>query len=93
MTGLFGIYIVWGIGAVQVLGLLSACVARLAEGSRGQAWFQRLFFVCLLLVGLAATVASGVGPGCWMLSNATLAVMVLMATFDPCRSGKARASV
>jgi hypothetical protein len=92
MAGLFGGHVVYWLVAIQVLGLLSAWVARLTEGSRRQIWFQRLFFVCLLLVGLAAAGTSGVGPGCWLFSNATLAVMVLTATFDPCRSGKARAS-
>ena len=47
---------------IQALGLLSACTARLSEGSGRQTSCQRLFFVCLLLVGwLAATARAAMG--------------------------------
>jgi len=79
--------------AVQVLGLLSAWVARLSEGSRRQVLCQRLFMACLLLVGLAAVALPQTGSGCWMLASATLPVMVLLATYDFGRSPDSEASL
>lgn len=68
--------------AIEILGLLSAWATRCSEGSAWQAWFHRLFYACLLLVGFATVVAFGVGPGCWISCGATLSVMVVGATCD-----------
>jgi hypothetical protein len=93
MTGLPATYIVWGMAAVQILGLLSAWIARLSEGSRRQVLCQRLFMACLLLVGLAAVAVPQTGSGCWMVASATLPLMVLMATYDFGRSADSEASL
>ena len=69
MTGLPSTYILWGMAAVQILGLLSAWIARLS-GSRRRVLCQRLFMACLLLVGLAAVVVPQAGSGCWMVAGA-----------------------
>ncbi len=68
--------------AVQLLGLFSAWIARLSEGSSRQAISQRFFLGFLVLVGAATLVAFGLGPGYWLSSGAVLSVMVLAATCD-----------
>jgi hypothetical protein len=72
----------WGLAFVQLLGLTSACTARLSEGSRRQRPFQRLFFACLVLIGAVTIVTLGFGWGCWLLCGTTLSVMVLTVTWD-----------
>ncbi len=67
---------------LQIVGLLSAWLARLSEGSSQQSWCHGLFVGCLATIGLAtmAFVATGVRP--WLPSGATLSVMVLAAVWD-----------
>ena len=72
----------WCLAAVHVLGLLSACLTRLSEGSLGQARFQRVFVCCLALTGLATMASLALGPNTCVVSGATMAVMVLTATWD-----------
>ncbi len=79
------------LGGIQVLGLLSAAVARLSEGSRRQASSQRFFLGCLGLVGGTTMLCLGLWPGCWLASGSTLAVMVLGVTCDFGRSRRATA--
>ena len=74
---------VYVLGAVQVLGLLSAAIARLGEGSDWQPATQHLFIVCLALVGMESVLALALGMvGYWLPSAATLSVMVFAATCD-----------
>ena len=79
----------WMLAAIQVLGLASAWFARLSEGSAGQTTCQWLFFCCLTLVGIATITALQLGPGSWLTSGSTLSLMVLAATCDFSRSGRA----
>jgi predicted membrane channel-forming protein YqfA (hemolysin III family) len=74
--------------AVQVLGILAAIAARLSHGSRRQGAYQCVFFACLGLVGLAAVCSLSVATGWLLPSGTTLAVMVLMTTWDFGRSGR-----
>ena len=67
---------------VQVFGLGSAWFARLSEGSSRQAICQRLFFGCLVLVGVAMIPAAKLGPGFWLSSGATLSLMILAVTYN-----------
>ena len=78
--------ICWLLLAVQLLGLFSAWIARLSEGSSHQAISQRFFLGFLVLVGAATLVALGQGPGYWLSSGVALSVMVLVATCDFNRS-------
>lgn len=68
--------------AAQFLGVFSAFLARLSEGSCCQFLGQFLFFGALPLVGAATMVALAIGPGCWVACAATLAAMILTVTCD-----------
>jgi hypothetical protein len=70
------------LGGIQAVGLLSAWLARFTEGSRHQHWYQRLFFFCLLALGVATLAALLSSPAACVMAGATLAVMVLVATWD-----------
>ena len=67
---------------IQVVGLVSAGLARICEGSRAQGHCQILFFVCLALVGGAAVQSLRLEPGAWMHCAITMALMVLAAVWD-----------
>lgn len=68
--------------AVQLLGLFSAWIARLSEGSSRQTAAQCLFFVSLALVGAATLVSLGLRPGDWLSSAIVLSVMVVGTVCD-----------
>lgn len=70
------------LAAVQVLGLVSAVVARCGEGSMHQDCCQRVFVGCLVLMALTTIAALTMGPGSGMACGTTLALMVLAATWD-----------
>jgi hypothetical protein len=70
------------LGGIQIVGLISAWLARFTEGSQHQHWYQRLFFVCLLMLGMATIAAMHSSPGACVMTGATFAVMVLAATWD-----------
>ena len=72
----------WFLAAVQLVGLASAWLARLSEGSCHQTDCQCLFLGCLGMVGVATVTALWMGPGWWLGSGATLSVMVVTATCD-----------
>ena len=72
----------WLFGIVQAIGLTSACVARLSQGSRRQTSCQRAFFGSLAVVGGAGIFSLDLGPGCWLVSGTTLSLMVLIAVWD-----------
>ena len=82
----------WILTLVEVLGLASAWFARLSEGSPRQALCQRLFFGCLVLVGVAMIPALKLGPGFWFSSGTTLSLMILAVTYDAnsCPAGEER---
>ena len=72
----------WCFGAVQALGLITAWLSRVSEGSLLQPWFQRLFVLSLLATGVATIIAPGIGGVYWLISSATLGTMVVMAVCD-----------
>jgi len=72
----------WLIGSIQVVGLVSAWLARMSEGSPSQAWCQRLFFGSLLLVGFMTLAVVALGTRYWLFPGATLATMILAAVWD-----------
>jgi hypothetical protein len=74
--------LIYVLAVIQVIGLASACLARMGEGSIRQASSQRLFLGCLAMVGAGTMIALAIGPGACVASGATMAVMVLTATWD-----------
>ncbi len=82
MTYLESSALAWTLGLMQVVGLLSAWLARLSEGSSSQPWCHSLFFGCLAVMGLATMAFVALGARHWLGSGATLSVMVLAAVWD-----------
>ena len=82
MNGFDSPTVLWLMVAAQFLGVSSAWLARLSEGSSCQAVCQYVFFGVLPLMGVVTAAALAVGPGCWMACSTTLAVMVLTVTCD-----------
>jgi hypothetical protein len=80
MLFLEGSAAIWAVSLIQVLGVVSALLARFSEGCACESLCQRLFFVCLFLVAASAVVSFGLEPGCWLASGGILAVMVVIAT-------------
>jgi hypothetical protein len=82
MNGFDSPTVLWLLIAAQLVGVASAWLARLSEGSPCQAASQYAFFGVLPLMGVATAVAVDVGPGCWLACSTTLAFMVLTVTCD-----------
>jgi hypothetical protein len=82
MNGFESTTVLWIFIAAQLLGVVSAWLVRLSEGSICQSVGQYMFFCFLPLIGVAAMVAWAIGPGCWLGCSTTLAVMVLTVTCD-----------
>ena len=72
----------WLLAAIQATGLLSAWLARLSEGSRGQTLCQYIFLTCLAVVGGAALLALTMGAASWLFCGFTLSLMILAAVWD-----------
>ena len=87
MAGLEGPVLVLVLASIEALGLVSAWLARIGEGSRRQSSFQLFFLGCLGMVGAAAIMSLGLPPGYWLSCGATLSVMVLAATCDFHKTG------
>ncbi len=91
MTDFEAAVICWLLGAAQSLGLASAWIARVSEGSRYQSVGQSLFLACLTLVAAACIGSFTLGPGHWLACGATLSLMVLTVTCDFRRCGQTAA--
>lgn len=61
---------------------MSAALARISEGRRWQALFQRMFIALLVIVAFTTVLNVWNAPQQWMMSATTLAVMVVTATCD-----------
>jgi hypothetical protein len=72
----------WILLAVEAIGLASASLVRLSAGCRSHQSCQWLFLACLALVGFGSVVAMVISPMCWLLSAATLAMMIVGAVWD-----------
>jgi len=72
----------WFVIFAQVAGLLSAAMTRASEGTKNQTSYQAVFLGAMLIVGLITIFGLQLGPGYWMISGTTLAVMLLMATCE-----------
>ena len=67
---------------LQFVGISSAWIARLSEGSAHQTRCQWLFLISLFLIGLATIAALWQRPGYWLGLAITLASMILVAICD-----------
>jgi hypothetical protein len=67
------------LGAVQLLALATAGIARLVEGTRHEWWGQGLCLIGLAVIGGATGAAIRIGPGATATCAVTLAVMTLIA--------------
>jgi hypothetical protein len=82
MNGIESSSVVWLLTSVQVIGLISAWLARVSEGSSRQTVSHGFFLVCLGVVGFATAAGLTIGPGCWLTAATTLATMILIAICD-----------
>lgn len=75
-------WMVYVLVGLQALGLVSMWAARLSHGCPWEAVGQRIFMICLGLVGISALVAPMIGP-CYCLSAGfALSMMVVGAITD-----------
>jgi len=70
------------LGAVQLLCVAAAGVARVAEGTRFERSGQWLCFAALAVVGTACGVSIQLGPDSAAVSAASLALMTMIAVVD-----------
>jgi len=70
------------IGAVQVLGLAAAAVARLTEGTRHEAIGQLVCLTALAVVGMVCGIAIQFGPDAAAATATALALMTLITVAD-----------
>jgi hypothetical protein len=75
------------LSAVQVLGLIAAGLARLAEGTRHERGCQRLLVVALAAVGGLCGFAMQFGPASAAVCAVTLTLMTMIAVCDGGRRG------
>ena len=73
----------WYLAAIQLMGVLSACLVRATEGMTGHTICQQLFLLSLALVGAATLVSLSIGHGHFMVAGSTLAIMTVAATWTP----------
>ena len=72
----------WILAALQFVGLLSAWLARVSEGSRMQTSCQWVFFATLIVLSVTTMLTIALHPWFWMTESVTLALMVLTAVWD-----------
>ncbi|HEY1603509.1 MAG TPA: hypothetical protein VGG64_28155 [Pirellulales bacterium] len=72
----------WWLAAIQILGLASAWLARVHQGSHRQPASQWVFLLLMALVGATTLAAALTSPSGSVVCGTTLAVMVLAAVWD-----------
>ena len=82
MSTLSEVHIFWIAVAIQAAGAISVVAIRLTERSWSGVLFRRMFFVCLLAVGLATMLALSHGAAAWLPCASTLGLMSVGATVD-----------
>jgi len=81
------------VAAVQVIGLISAWLARASQKSqRHHGPFQAIFFLALAVVAGTAIAATQFPSAVWLLSGVTLPIMIVGTTCDFRRAGYAQHS-
>ncbi|NIP86220.1 MAG: hypothetical protein GTO03_11900 [Planctomycetales bacterium] len=72
----------WLLGAVQILGLVGAVMARATENSSNYALWLGFFISCLIAVAATAMICLWLPCGLGTLSGFTLGAMLIAATGD-----------
>ena len=72
----------WLMTTVQIAGLFSLALTRVGEHTTASLPCRRIFFACLLLVGLATMLSVASRTGHWTMGGATLSLMVVGSTLD-----------
>lgn len=67
------------LGVIQVLGLLSALATRISLKASCCNLSQWVFVICLSLVALTTILTVGKASGCWLVSGTTFSLMVVTA--------------
>jgi hypothetical protein len=76
-------HLVWLFTAVHVVGVLSAPLARLSEHRSGFGSMQWLFVGAMAAIATATLLCLAFGCAAWVLSGATLSIMLVAAVWDP----------
>ncbi len=68
---------------VQVLGLISACLARVSRDAPQQRLFASIFMVALVAVG-CSIIAAGLHrhPAVWLFGGASMGAMVMVVVWE-----------
>jgi hypothetical protein len=74
--------VIWLLASIQVFGFAAVILARLSERSLLQSWCQLLFFMSLVLVGVATVASLALDPAVTLASGCTLAVMAVAAVWE-----------
>jgi hypothetical protein len=74
--------VVFLLGLIQTMGLVSAALARLSEGTPHERASQRFFLISMALVGMSTLCGFLIGPAYWLTNGTTLSAMILAATCD-----------
>jgi Flp pilus assembly protein TadB len=77
------------LATVQLLGMASAWLARLAEGSAHQNRCQRLFFFSLIAVGGVTMMSLRMPPLYWLVSAVIFTLMIMVVVCDFSRHRRA----
>jgi len=80
--------ILFTLGVIQVLGLISAFATRLGRQAHRLNAIQSVFLVCLSMVALSTVAMVGVRSIGWMTSGVTFSLMVVTAVWDVGREAK-----
>lgn len=75
-------FVFWALVSVQVLGFLSAMLARTSVGRAHQTFAQHLFFASFIGVAISTMSCLAMGSLWWVFSAAMLGWMAVAATFD-----------
>ncbi len=76
--------VIWLVLLSQAIGMTSVGLARLSERSSHalESAAQVFFLLSLLAVGVTTLVTLSSGSGAWLITGATLPIMVVGATID-----------
>lgn len=72
----------WLLASIQIVGAITALLARLGERSAFQSSCHWLFMAAMLVAGIATAASLAMGPGVALIGGASLAVMAVAAVCE-----------